>query len=129
MSSSSRPSRGGRRFPRIGPLVIRADVEYGGESHEHYVTSLSEGGAYLVSEAPFSVGERLPIWLILPWGLGTVYTVASVLYVVEESPKTAEGQPPGAGIAFEGLSPTDTERIRQYVSRFQALAEQFGSGS
>lgn len=56
-----------RRHPRVGPLVIRTTFRIRETSDEGYLTSLSEGGAFLCTEEPISFEEKLTLRFTLPW--------------------------------------------------------------
>ena len=111
-----------RRHPRVGPLVIRTAFQIRETSDEGYLTSLSEGGAFLCIEEPISLEEKLTLRFTLPWEMGEIRAEAEARYVISKTDPSAQTCSPGVGLAFVGLSPRDRERIRQYVSKFHRLA-------
>lgn len=115
-----------RRSPRA-PVVVRCDFRFGEKSREAYLTSFSEGGAYLVTNERLAVGDKIHLESRLPWELGELETEAKVVYVISESDPRPANYPPGAGLAFVELSDAEKEMIRQYVSRFHELAARLSS--
>ena len=120
-------SLGNRRYPRIGPVLVRADCQLGDRQWEGYLTSLSEGGAYLVTVEPLEVGAELSAYFVLPWQLGNIEVEAKVVYAVSESVEKPEGYPIGVGLEFVAPSASQVEKLRRYVARFREIAEQLAS--
>ena len=113
-----------RRHPRVGPLAIRTRFELDGEERDGYLTSLSEGGGFLVFEENIAVNEKLSLRLSLPWGLGEIEAQARVVYELL-APETRSGNSTnGVGIAFVDLDPKDQEKIKSYVDQFHHVAAQ-----
>ena len=110
-----------RRHPRVGPLVIRTTFPIRETSDEGYLTSLSEGGAFLCTEEQIALEEKLTLRLTLPWEIGEIRAEAEARYVISKTDPRAQSSR-GVGLAFVGLSPLDRERIRHYVSKFHRLA-------
>jgi len=96
----------------------RVSVYHGGERHELYSESLSEGGMYLRKKEPLPVGADVEIELPLVDG-GISRIKGKVIYV-----KGLYGGeftvPPGMGIQFKGLSGSDSGRLADFVSRLIA---------
>ena len=113
-----------RRYPRIGPVLVRTDCHLGDQNWDGYLTSLSEGGAYLVTDEELPIGEKLSLSFLLPWQLGEIEAEAMVVYAISESDAKPEGYPPGVGLAFESPSAEQVEKLRRYVARFQEIAAQ-----
>ena len=113
-----------RRYPRIGPVLVRAECRLGDQNWEGYLTSLSAGGAYLVTDEPLEVGAELSLYFVLPWQLGEIEADAKVVYAISESDPRPEGYPTGVGLAFVAPSAEQVERLRRYVARFQEIAAQ-----
>ncbi len=113
-----------RRNPRIGPVLMRADCHLGDQNWDGYLTSLSEGGAYLVTDEEVPTGETLSLYFLLPWQLGEIEAEAVVVYAISESDAKPEGYPAGVGLAFVSPSAEQVERLRRYVARFQEIAAQ-----
>ncbi len=120
-------SIGKRRYPRIGPVLVRADCHLGDRQWEGYLTSLSEGGAYLVTDEPLEAGAQLSVSFVLPWQLGNIEVEAEVVYAISESVEKPEGYPSGAGLAFLAPSASQVERLRRYVARFREIAERLAA--
>lgn len=117
-------SREQRRFPRIGPVLVRAECRVGDNCWEGYLTSLSEGGAYLVSNQSLQDGEHVALDFFLPWQLGRVEVDAVVVYVITESDTKPEGYPAGVGLSFVAPDAKLVDQFRRYVARFQEIADQ-----
>ena len=113
-----------RRYPRIGPVLVRADCHLGDKNWEGYLTSLSEGGAYLVTDEEVPTGEKLSLYFLLPWQLGEIEVDAEIVYAISESDAKPEGYPAGVGLSFVSPSAEQVERLRRYVARFQEIAAQ-----
>ena len=113
-----------RRYPRVGPVLVRTDCHLGDQNWEGYLTSLSEAGAYLVTDEPLEVGAELSLYFVLPWQLGEIEADAKVVYAISESHPRPEGYPAGVGLAFVAPSAEQVERLRRYVARFREIAAQ-----
>lgn len=113
-----------RRHPRITPLAIRSEFELDGERREVYVTSLSEGGAFLACGARIPVGARLSVRLSLPWSLGELEALAEVVYSLAADERPTESSTEGVGVAFVDLRAEDRELIRRFVEQFRGVAAQ-----
>ncbi len=118
-----------RRYPRIGPVLVRADCHLGDQNWEGYLTSLSEGGAYLVTDEPLVVGATLSLQFLLPWQLGNIEAEAKIVYAVSESDPRPDGYPAGVGLAFVSPSAELVEKLRRYVVRFQEFASQLSAST
>ena len=116
-----------RRHPRIGPVLVRTDCHLGDKNWEGYLTSLSEGGAYLVTDEQLVVGETLSLQFLLPWQLGNIEADAKVVYAISESDERPEDYPAGVGLAFVAPSAEHVERLHRYVARFQEIAAQLAT--
>ncbi len=120
-------SREKRRYPRIGPVLVRADCHLGDQNWDGYLTSLSEGGAYLVTDEELAIGEKLSLYFHLPWQLGNIEVDAEIVYTISEADAKPEGYPAGAGLAFVAPTAEQLGRLREYVARFQKLAGRLSS--
>lgn len=120
-------SRDKRRYPRIGPVLVRAECHLGERSWEGFLTSLSEGGAYLVTNEELDVGDRLSLYFDLPLQLGTIDVAAESVYIISEADAKPDGYPSGAGLAFVATTVEQLKRLQEYVTRFQALALRLSS--
>jgi len=120
-------SSGQRRYPRIGPVLVRADCHLGDRQWEGYLTSLSEGGAYLVTDEPLEAGAQLSVSFVLPWQLGNIEVEAKVVHAISAPVEKPEGFPIGVGLAFIAPSASQVERLRRYVARFREIAERLVS--
>ena len=116
-----------RRHPRIGPVLVRADCHLGDKDWEGFLTSLSEGGAYLVTDELLVVGETLSLQFLLPWQLGHIESDAKVVYAISESDPRPDGYPAGVGLVFVAPSSEQVERLRRYVVRFREIAERLAA--
>ena len=120
-------SRNKRRYARIGPVLVRADCHLGDQNWEGYLTSLSEGGAFLVTDQPLVVGATLSLHFLLPWQLGSIEAEAKIVYGVSASDPRPDGYPAGVGLAFVSPSAEQVEKLRRYVARFQEFAAQLSA--
>ena len=111
-----------RRFPRVGPVLVHTSVRYDETTGYAYLTSLSQGGAYLVTKERLEVDQTLSLRATLPWQLGQIEAQARVVYVISEDTERPEGFPTGAGLEFAGLGEEDLLKVRSYVSKFRELA-------
>ena len=83
-------------------------------------TEISGGGVFLRTGAALSEGSMLTMRVNLP-GLGRAFTV---LGKVVRTVKGGRFSPPGMGVRFVDLSPSDRQTILSYVaSRTQLVAE------
>ncbi len=105
-----------RIYPRFGPLAIKAAFTAGSERREGYLTSVSEGGAFLAVDDPPALGTEIEIRAILPWRLGELCASARVAW------RSQGGKISGVGLAFEELSPKSRESLDAYLEKFAELA-------
>jgi Tfp pilus assembly protein PilZ len=78
------------------------------------MVNLSEGGAFLVTEAPPPVGEILHLRILLPEPFGSITAEGSVVRVNGE-----EGlwfSPEGLGLAFTRLEPDSRRKLKAFLS-------------
>ncbi len=111
-----------RKYPRLGPLIIRAEFESPRGQGEGYLTNLSLGGAFLAVDEMLPTGEALSLRITLPWKLGRIITGAKVVRRCGVKSQDAEGQPSGVGLQFTNLSSSAERSIRLYMQQFSELA-------
>lgn len=114
-----------RRFPRFGPVVIRATLATEERRYEGYVTNVSLGGTFFHADVLPPLDLRGTLDFELPWGLGPCRTQVKVVWLRGD---TAEAKR-GAGLLFESTGGGSRKRIEAYIKQFQDLAEDVRSGS
>jgi uncharacterized protein (TIGR02266 family) len=96
-------------------VAVSVDIHFTSESH--FFTGLSgdisEGGLFLSTYRPLSIGSEVEVEFSLPASDRTVVARGKVRWLREHS----EDHPRGVGISFEELSDEDRERIHAFCSR------------
>ncbi|PIR22716.1 MAG: hypothetical protein COV44_06060 [Deltaproteobacteria bacterium CG11_big_fil_rev_8_21_14_0_20_45_16] len=100
-----------RRYLRKD-IVVPVRFEWEGEQRSCLTTTLGEGGLYVHSLLPPSLGTRLELEFDLP-GVGQVKVTGEVRHSLEN---TYGSLPSGFGVQFLDLSEADREKIIQYVT-------------
>jgi len=107
-------SRGVRRKHMRVQTDMKVMVFKGGAARELHADTLSEGGVYLRTESPYTVGSEVEV--SLPLGNSDALKVnGSVIYVrgrLDEKTKV----PPGMAVEFNAVSEADTAVIGRLVS-------------
>jgi uncharacterized protein (TIGR02266 family) len=109
------------RTERIRPLAFDAEFRHGGKAAFGYVSNLSEGGVFLVTEERIPIGETLHLRFVLPWQIGEVEAEAQVRWRTCDAGSRAQHLPSGLGLAFVELAPEVRERLDLYIQRFHQL--------
>lgn len=117
-----------RKYPRVGPVVIRCVFSLGDEATEGYLMSLSEGGAFLSTSSSIAIGKTISLRVSLPWQMGNILTDAQVIHAIGASGSGPHESTPGVGVCFLNLTPEDQERIRRYVTKFHELTVRLEEG-
>jgi len=105
---------------RTSRLEVRLAVNFSSESNFYlgFTENLSEGGVFVATHAPRSLGSKIDLVIALP----------------DQEPIRAEGTvrwhrqysesnetPPGMGVRFEYLTPLDEERVREFARSRQPM--------
>ena len=101
-----------RRLAERKRVTVRVSL-----SSEHgfwagFTEDISEGGIFVATAAPFDLGERVTVNLMLGKQLGMVPVICEVRWI---RPDTGGGLPPGMGLRFLDLSRDGCEQIRAFV--------------
>jgi len=107
-----------RAHQRYSPTLIEADLSLGTSKLSGYLTNMSAGGAFFQGDALPEKDTVPDLSFELPGGIGAITTKARVVWARAES---SEGDR-GVGLAFEGTSDEDKQKLRSYLERFQRLA-------
>lgn len=116
--ATAKEGTGARAHPRYSPTLIEAEICLGQSKLSGHLTNLSAGGAFFQGDALPEKDTVSELRFELPGAIGTVTTKARVVWARSEA---IDGER-GVGLAFEGTSPDNTEKIRAYIERFQQLA-------
>ncbi len=104
-----------RKHPRV---LIRAMVDY--ESQDtflyDYSQNLSEGGLFINTKNPLSVGEVLDLKFSLPDVEKVFQVKGEVRWVIEDE---KDGLMRGMGIAFKDLDEDDKKLIQSYIEKLK----------
>lgn len=77
-----------------------------------FTEDISEGGIFVATSAPFDMGEKVTVNLMLGKKLGMVPVTCEVRWI---RPDTGGGLPPGMGLAFLDLDDEAAAQVRHYV--------------
>lgn len=114
-----------RRFPRYGPVAIRAALATEERRYEGFLTNVSLGGTFFHADALPPLDLRGTLDFELPWGLGPCRAQVRVVWLRGD---TAEAKR-GAGLLFESTGGGSRKRIEAYIKEFQELAASVRSDS
>ncbi len=118
MSSKKTDPKEKRKYPRA---LVRALVDY--ESANTYLydysSTLGEGGIFIETEKPLSVGSTLTLRFTLP-GIDRVFQIAGNVVWIREKGKSQDPDWPkalssGMGIEFTDLDDADRKILRSYA--------------
>ncbi len=105
-----------RREPRI-PIQLKVDIE---SPNDHYLfeysSNLSQSGIFIHTHEPLEPGTLVNIQFALPES-ELIRTRGEVIWVNDEE----EGEEPGMGIKFIGLSEPDRETILNALKKLAIL--------
>jgi uncharacterized protein (TIGR02266 family) len=107
--SAAPPAEEHRASPRVS---IAVDIHLSSDSHFFSGLSgdISEGGLFLSTYRPLSIGSEVDLEFSLPGSSKSVHARGAVKWLREHSIH----QPRGFGIAFEHLSDDDRDRIHAF---------------
>ena len=106
-----------RSAPRLEARLV-ASVEADAGCHVGFTENLSEGGAFVATRAPRSVGDEVSLVIALP-DLALVHARGTVRWL--RTPSKRNGMSAGIGIRFERLSPLDAVRIQDFLSNRRSM--------
>lgn len=111
------------RQPRSGftriPYVQRCRVELAGEERVGLVCNVSVLGCYLQIDPLPEVGRELTLTFQLLDDEQPIVAGATVAWINERLPESAESLPPGCGVRFNRLTPADLRRLSAMVTAFR----------
>ena len=107
-AAAKRPER--RRSERA-PVDFRVDYRTGVGSFSAFARNIGEGGLFIVTEDPLTVGTVVSLQFELPASEEPVEVGGRVVWTVECEP---EGSP-GMGIVFDNLDDSALCRIQQLM--------------
>ena len=112
-------------MPRVGPLVIKAQLDVDGKKRDAFLTNLSSSGGFLAMDDPSGDGTELHVWALLPWRLGELRAHASVVWHHErDTCDDAKAEIAGVGIRFTELERGSAELLERYLACFAEFAAQ-----
>ena len=113
-----------RKYPRISPLLIRADFStgFGEKVYRGYVTNLSYGGAFLATPEVVPVGSTVKISITLPWQVGRIDAEAKVVWKRAGRASTDDDSSAGLGLQFVRIGRESTAKLKLYFEKFTTLA-------
>lgn len=106
-------------FARV-PYVRRCVMTRGGRAVEAVICNLSVVGVYVTFLRPLpsnipAVGESVHISFLLPGDGEAIEGDATVTWQNLEEPDEAESLPPGCGLRFLSLKPSDHKRVAELI--------------
>jgi hypothetical protein len=114
-----------RSAPRFHSLVLKTELDIGGEKRDGFLTNLSRAGGFLAMDNPPADGTELDVWALLPWGLGELRARARVVWGNERATlDDGRATIAGVGIAFTELGSGSAELLERYLTRFAKFAAQ-----
>ena len=99
-----------RSSPRVD-LIVRVHYATVDEIFSDFTRDINEGGLFVETENPLSVGSRIALQFRLPGGWGGVETRGRVVRV---SPRGG-GLSGGMAVEFDDLSDPDRERLNRII--------------
>ena len=107
-----------RAYERFSPTLIEAELTLGTSKLTGYLTNMSAGGSFFQGDALPEKDTVPDVRFELPGGIGAITIKARVVWA---RPESSEGER-GVGLAFEGASAEDKQKLQTYLERFQQLA-------
>jgi type IV pilus assembly protein PilZ len=101
----------GRAFTRV-PLKVEVNLRSEDTFFTGFSENISGGGLFVATDAPFVVGTRLTIQLIMMGGSPEDLPVV-VRWV--RPPGASGGLPAGMGVRFEGLSEEKKTELQEFI--------------
>ena len=103
-----------RRTPRT-PTTLLGRVFFGIHRKDVVVSSLSEGGAFLETPAPYPPATRITLELDLDGG--AFIAKAEVIYSRDAEGSRPPAEPNGMGVSFLGLGPAAEKRLKEFLAK------------
>jgi uncharacterized protein (TIGR02266 family) len=103
-----------RKHVRVA-MCNKVYVTCNGTASELYTVNVSAGGMYIKTKEPFPVGSKVVI--ALPLEKGSLIHLKGVVANIQSG---IGKQPPGMGIAFEGVRDDELKRLRDFVKKTSA---------
>ncbi len=107
-----------RAHERFSPTLIEATLVLGGSKLTGHLTNMSAGGCFFQGDALPEKDTVPELHFELPGEIGSVTTKARVVWA---RPESTEGER-GVGLAFEGATRADKEKLQTFLERFHQLA-------
>jgi len=107
------------RFPFS--VRVKVQCESWPELHELLTQDLGQGGMFIPTGTPASIGDRVNLSITMP-GSGQLALRGTVASVLEPARAEAEGKPPGLGIRLDPLSEADRSRFSRVLAAARAAA-------
>ncbi|MGC8927044.1 MAG: PilZ domain-containing protein [Myxococcota bacterium] len=102
-----------------GPIrvEIKAGVSNAGGIIYFSTKNISKGGAFLVSDYLFDVGQELTLSFRLPDDNRIILAVGRIKWINDKDRVDDKYHEPGMGIEFIKISPADERRIEEFLKR------------
>ena len=107
-----------RRAPRAD-LVLRVDYD-DGQASADYLTDLGEGGLFICTARPFTIGQSIEFTISFP-GLLEPVTVQGVVRWRSAPTPADPDAPEGVGVQFVDQGPAQREAIGRLLSRLDRI--------
>lgn len=105
-----------RRKSTRADLVVRIDYSTVDELFSEFTRDVNEGGLFIETADPRPPGTTVSLQFWLPGDTEPVATEGRVVWTSSGD----DGQPPGMGIEFEGLTGASRRRIDAHVRTLRA---------
>lgn len=112
IGKSASPPGQKRRHARV-PSSRKVLVTYDGSSHELYTENLSEGGMYILTNAPFPIGTTLEMALHLD-DITQIHLKGIVIYIKRPFSDIFE-HPSGMAIEFREMNDRDLRVLKDFI--------------
>jgi len=117
IGKSASPPGEKRRHVRVASSR-KVFVTCNGSPHELYTENLSEGGIYILTNAPFPIGTKLE--MALPLDAGTQIHVKGVVIYIKRPFSDVFEHPSGMAIEFREMTDDDRRILRDFIKRASA---------
>lgn len=104
-----------------GPISveIRAGVANAGGIIYFNTKNISKGGAFLVSDFLFEVGQELTLSFKLPDDNRVILAVGRIKWINDTDKVDDRYHEPGMGVEFVKISPADEKRIDDFLKKIK----------
>jgi len=100
-----------RRRSARADLIVRVDYATIDEIFSEFTRDINEGGLFIETEKPKSIGTEVTLRFNLPGGNDGIETIGRVVRISSGD----ELSPPGMGIEFDDLTDEDRTRINDLI--------------